>query len=86
MLSTGQMARKFKVSLQTLRHYENMGLLTPARIGGQRAYEDRDVRRLETILERKRSGLALAEIEVLLQEENGEPSQAAPKRAALRRV
>ena len=38
------MAREFKVSLRTLRFYEDRGLLHPLRNGVTRLYSDRDRR------------------------------------------
>ncbi len=66
MFSTGQVARTYKVSLQTLRHYESLGLLTPVRLNGQRVYHAKDMDRLSTILDRKRAGFALAQIKAML--------------------
>jgi DNA-binding transcriptional MerR regulator len=62
------MAREFKVSLRTLRFYEDRGLLHPLRNGLTRLYSERDRRHLELILKGRRLGFTLTEIGVLLSE------------------
>jgi len=68
------MAREFKVSLRTLRFYEDRGLLHPLRNGLARLYSDRDRRHLQLILKGRRLGFTLTEISTLLSEaEAGDP-------------
>lgn len=38
MLTVGQLARIFRVSTKTLRHYDAIGLFTPAKVGGDNLY------------------------------------------------
>jgi len=61
-------AERFDIHPQTLRLYEREGLLTPARSAGNtRLYDDRALRRLETILTLTRDlGVNLAGVEVIL--------------------
>ena len=50
LYSIGSAARMLNVSVQTLRLYENEGLIVPRRtIGGHRFYSDADIERLECI-------------------------------------
>lgn len=61
-------AEKFSLHPQTLRLYEREGLLTPSRSeGNTRLYTERDMERLEVILNLTRElGVNLAGIEVIL--------------------
>lgn len=61
-----ELAREFGVTQRTIRHYEEQGLLAPAREGMQRVYDKRDRTRLKLALRGKRLGLSLAEIRELI--------------------
>ena len=58
----GAVARRFKVTLQTLRHYERRGLLTPLRENDMRLYDQQDIDRLEIILGQRKGGKSIASI------------------------
>lgn len=57
--SISQLAKEFEVTTRTIRHYEDMGLLSPARRGQTRVYSATDRTRLRLILRGKRLGLSL---------------------------
>ncbi|MDH6580566.1 MerR family transcriptional regulator [Kitasatospora sp. MAP5-34] len=59
-----EVARMSGVTARTLRHYDEIGLLSPARIGfnGHRYYEERQLLRLQQILVLRALGLGLSEI------------------------
>lgn len=61
-------AEAYGVHPQTLRLYERLGLLSPSRSeGNTRLYTDKDLERLETILNLTRDlGVNLAGVEVIL--------------------
>ena len=61
-------AETYKVHPQTLRLYERLGLLQPSRSDGNtRLYVDKDLERLETVLNLTRElGVNLAGVEVIL--------------------
>lgn len=61
-------AERLEVHPQTIRLYEREGLITPTRSAGNtRLYDDRSIRRLETILNLTRElGVNLAGVEVIL--------------------
>jgi DNA-binding transcriptional MerR regulator len=61
------LAREFGVTTRTLRHYEDQGLVTPARDGIKRIYSHRDRVRLKLALRGKRLGFSLSEIRELFQ-------------------
>ena len=59
------LAREFGVTTRTLRHYEDEGLLSPAREGTNRVFSARDRVRLKLALRGKRLGFSLQEIKEL---------------------
>lgn len=59
------LAREFGVTTRTLRHYEQQGLLCPARQGLIRVFSTRDRVRLKLALRGKRLGFSLQEIKEL---------------------
>lgn len=61
-----ELAREFELTPRAIRHYEDQGLITPARAGVQRVYTKRDRIRLKLTLRGKRLGLSLAEIRELI--------------------
>ncbi|MGZ8263288.1 MAG: MerR family transcriptional regulator [Burkholderiales bacterium] len=63
--SIGDLAREFGVTTRTLRHYEQEGLLNPARQGLARVFSARDRVRLKLALRGKRLGFTLHEIKEL---------------------
>ena len=67
--SVGQLAQMAGVSARTLRHYEDMGLLEPARAeNGYRTYGPCDARRLSQILAMRACNLPLTTIRHLLRD------------------
>ena len=68
MWSVQQVARAAGTTSRTLRHYDDIGLLPPARVGanGYRYYDDDDLVRLQRILLLRDLGLALTTIAEVL--------------------
>ena len=64
--SIAQVAAEFGVTHRTVRHYEDLGLITPERRGQQRVYHRRDRTRLNLILRGKRLGFPLEEIRTII--------------------
>lgn len=65
-LTIGEVTRRSGVAATTLRYYEQIGLLAPpARVGGQRRYDDAVLARLDVIGLCKSAGFALDEIQLL---------------------
>jgi len=60
------LAKEFDLTTRAIRFYEDMGLLTPGRVGGQRVYTARDRARLLLTLRAKRLGLSLTEAKEIL--------------------
>jgi MerR family copper efflux transcriptional regulator len=66
-MSIGEAAGHFGLAAHVLRHWETMGLLSPARAtGGRRRYDRSDLYRVASILLAKEAGLALADIRDIL--------------------
>jgi DNA-binding transcriptional MerR regulator len=61
-----QVADEFDVTHRTVRHYEELGLITPERRGTTRVYHRRDRTRLALILRGKRLGFPLEEIRTII--------------------
>ncbi|GAA2208227.1 MerR family transcriptional regulator [Nonomuraea monospora] len=68
--SVGQVARLAGITVRTLHHYDEIGLLTPGErtSGGYRRYTDDDLARLQQILLYRELGFPLDEIAVILDE------------------
>ena len=65
--SPAELAAMSGVSVRTLHHYDNIGLLVPARASnGYRSYSPADVQRLQQVLLFRACGLELAEIKRIL--------------------
>ena len=67
-LTVGHVAERFGVTVRTLHHYDEMGLLRPSErtYAGYRLYTPADQERLATIVVYRRLGFALVEIADLL--------------------
>ncbi|WP_205471863.1 MerR family transcriptional regulator [Nocardioides sp. SYSU D00038] len=65
--SVGDIAKRFGIATHVLRHWEDVGLLDPARdSAGRRRYGDADVYRVAVVLRSKAAGMSLEQIAVLL--------------------
>jgi len=71
----GELAKKFEITLRTLRFYEIQGLLSPNRQGRRRRYGRTDVDRLAAILWAKKLGFTINEIRRMLAEQGGEAAR-----------
>ncbi|WP_048556083.1 MerR family transcriptional regulator [Nostocoides japonicum] len=61
-----EIADEFGVTHRTVRHYEELGLISPERRGTSRIYHRRDRTRLALILRGKRLGFPLEEIRTII--------------------
>lgn len=82
----GQMAKKTGVPIDTIRHYERIGLLRPAArlASGYRRYGDAELKRLRFIRRAKALGFTLDEIQELLALSAGRNVQSIRKAASAR--
>ncbi|OBK43438.1 helix-turn-helix domain-containing protein [Mycobacterium sp. 1081908.1] len=87
-LTIGEVARRAGVAATTLRYYEQIGLVSaPARLGGQRRYDDSVLARLEVIRLCKSAGFALEEIQLLFADDApGRPASRALAEAKLAEI
>jgi MerR family transcriptional regulator, redox-sensitive transcriptional activator SoxR len=87
-LTIGDVAREAGVAATTLRYYERIGLVpAPARLGGQRRYDDAVLARLEVIRLCKSAGFALEEIQALFADDApGRPASRALAEAKLAEI
>ena len=63
-LTVGQVAEQYDVTVRTLHHYDEIGLLVPSKrtSAGYRLYTDKDIARLQHVVVYRRLGFALDEI------------------------
>ena len=68
MKTVTEIARRFNVSADTIRHYTKLGLLSPERdtVNGYRRYGVQQERRLRFLLSAKRLGFSLKDIREIL--------------------
>ena len=81
-----QLADEHGITLRTLRHYEDVGLLTPERRGTTRVFHHRDRIRLRLILRGKRLGFTLPEIANIVDMYDDQPGEAGQLRYLLDQI
>lgn len=66
--TVGQVAEEFGVTVRTLHHYDDIGLVVPSErsLAGYRLYTDADVQRLSQVVLYRRIGLPLEQIREVL--------------------
>jgi MerR family transcriptional regulator, thiopeptide resistance regulator len=71
----GQLAEATGVSVRTLRHYDEIGLVVPSsrNPAGHRRYLETDVRRLHQAIALRGFGLSLAEVRTVLDDAGSDP-------------
>ena len=80
--SVGEVAERFGLPTNVLRHWESVGLLSPARDGAdRRRYARDDIARVAAVQRNKDAGMTLDQIAVLL--DSGAPERHAVLRAHL---
>ncbi|MFJ6721577.1 MerR family transcriptional regulator [Streptomyces sp. NPDC091259] len=83
--SVGQVAGFAGVTVRTLHHYDEIGLLCPSgRSGaGHRRYDDADLDRLQRVLFYRELGFPLEEVAVLLDDRDSDPREHLRRQHAL---
>ncbi|MCH1627788.1 MerR family transcriptional regulator [Ferdinandcohnia quinoae] len=73
-VSTGELSKKLKVSVRTIRYYDQIGLVQPSMLGegGKRFYSIEDSLKLEKIILLKSLSLTLEEIKKIIEEQSTE--------------
>lgn len=74
-MKVGELARRSRISVRTLHHYDEIGLLSPSKHSdsGHRIYSEQDVQRLQQIVSLKALGMSLAEISKFFQNRHVSP-------------
>lgn len=85
MMNIGELSAISHVSVRTLRHYDKLGLLKPARVteAGYRQYDDASLQRLHTILLFRELEFPLADIQRILDAPDFAPAAALEKQITL---
>lgn len=73
-MTIGELAKRTGVTIRTLRHYDHIGLLKPARVteAGYRLYDEEALRRLHAILLFREVELPLEDIRRILDDPRGD--------------
>jgi DNA-binding transcriptional MerR regulator len=81
-----ELADEFGVTLRTVRHYEDVGLISPERRGTGRLFHTRDRIRLQLILRGKRLGFSLPEIRTIVNMYDEQPGEAGQLRYLIEQI
>ncbi len=84
-----QIATEFEITHRALRHYEQLGLLSPQRVGPggtTRHYQRRDRTRLALILRGRRLGFPLEEIGTIIDMYDDQPGEVGQMRYLLSQI
>ena len=75
--SVGQVASLAGVSVRTLRHYDDVGLVTPGArtAGGYRLYYEADLARLRDVLAYRELGFSLDQVRTILDDPRADPAE-----------
>ena len=84
-LTVGQVAERFAITVRTLHHYDEVGLLSPSERtrAGYRLYSEQDLTRLQHVVVYRRLGFALEEIALLLENPESVEQHLRRQRAAV---
>lgn len=85
MMNIGELSALSHVSVRTLRHYDKLGLLKPARVteAGYRQYDETALQRLHTILLFRELEFSLADIQRIIDAPDFDPAAALDKQITL---
>ncbi|WP_203230261.1 MerR family transcriptional regulator [Segeticoccus rhizosphaerae] len=77
LLTVGQVADRFGVTVRTLHHYDAIGLLRPSErsTAGYRLYTDADLTRLQHVVVYRRLGFALEKIALLIDDPDADVAE-----------
>src|SRR3954462_481343 len=84
--SITELAQEHDVTLRTLRHYEDIGLLSPERRGTTRVFHNRDRIRVELILRGRRLGFSLDEIATIVNMYDEQPGESGQLQYLLQQI
>src|SRR5688500_3936418 len=83
--TVGQAAQQLDITVRTLHHYDEIGLLQPSErsLAGYRLYTNADLTRLQHVVVYRRLGFALEEIALLLDDPQSVEQHLRRQRAAV---
>ena len=81
-----ELATEYGVTLRTIRHYEDVGLIRPERRGTSRVFHNRDRVRLALILRGKRLGFSLDEIATIVNMYDDQPGETGQLRYLIEQI
>src|SRR3954452_21077287 len=81
-----EIADEFGITHRTVRHYEDVGLVSPERRGTVRVFHPRDRIRLQLVLRGKRLGFPLEEIRTIVDMYDQQPGEAGQLRYLLDQI
>lgn len=85
-LTIGDVAKKFGITLRTLRFYESRRLINPRRIGGQRLYDPVHIAKLAEVLRLSRIGFTLSDISIMVTDGPDGPVVEIPHGTLMRQI
>jgi DNA-binding transcriptional MerR regulator len=85
VLTVGQVSERFGVTVRTLHHYDEIGLLSPSERSraGYRLYTEQDLTRLQHVVVYRRLGFALEDVALLLENPEGAAEHLRRQRTAV---
>lgn len=81
-----QVAEEFGITHRTIRHYEDLGLVSPERRGTVRVYHRRDHIRMQLIMRGRRLGFSLEEIRRIIGMYDEQPGEVGQLRYLLEQI
>jgi len=71
-ISSGELAKRFKISIRTIRYYDQIGLVRPSKLGerGKRLYSAEDCLVIEKVILLKSLALPLQEIKKIIKDQS----------------
>ena len=81
-----ELAEEFDVTPRTIRHYEDVGLLSPERRGTSRVFRARDRVRLALVLRGRRLGFSLEQIATIVNMYDEQPGEAGQLQYLIERI
>lgn len=66
-MKISEFVNKLKTTKETVRHYEDIKLLTPLRHNNRREYGEKEILQFEVIMELKAMGMSLKDIQLLFE-------------------
>lgn len=65
-MQIGKVSRQLDIPIETLRYYDRIGLVSPARQGGVRQYSPAEIAKLKAVAKMKTLMFSLTEIQAIL--------------------